>query len=122
MRILLTGSRAWPDRRAVESVLSELLHLHGPFTLVHGACSTGADFFAHEWYEATGHEFGCGELKYKADWDKYGKAAGPIRNAAMVAAGADLVIAFPLPGGSGTQGTVEMARRAGIETREFKHE
>jgi hypothetical protein len=38
-----------------------------------------------------------------AEWEKYGKRAGPLRNSVMLQRypGA-LVVAFPLPGGSGT--------------------
>ncbi len=54
---------------------------------------------------------------YEADWHEHGRAAGPIRNARMIAEGRpDLVIAFP--GGRGTADMVSRARKAGIEVRE----
>lgn len=50
---------------------------------------------------------------YPADWQKHGKAAGPIRNSQMLKEGKpDAVIAFH--GGAGTQDMVERARRANI--------
>lgn len=116
MRVLLTGSRAYPGPSPIYRALGAVLFRHGPFTLVHGACSTGADFYAHEW--ATAHPE-VEEIKYPAAWEAYGRAAGPMRNAHMVADGADLVLAFPMPGGRGTQHTVELARGAGIPVRTY---
>lgn len=51
---------------------------------------------------------------YEADWEKYGKAAGYIRNKQMLDEGKpDLVIAFP--GGKGTKMMVKLAKEAGVE-------
>jgi predicted Rossmann-fold nucleotide-binding protein len=55
---------------------------------------------------------------YKPDWKAHGKAAGPIRNAKMLADGKpDLVVAFP--GGRGTADMVSKARAAGVEVIEI---
>jgi len=55
---------------------------------------------------------------HRADWKKYGRAAGPIRNKQMVELGADLCLAFPdHPKGHGSRGTwncVKLAQQAGI--------
>ena len=117
MRVIVTGSRKWVNEEAVFDSLTKAYLDQGPFVLVHGACATGADLFAHRWQAAAGGRLGCVEVAYHAEWDKHGRAAGPIRNKAMVAAGADLVLAFPLPTGSGTQHTIQLAREAGIETK-----
>jgi hypothetical protein len=47
----------------------------------------------------------------KADWAKYGKKAGPIRNAQM-AEYADALYAFP--GGNGTKSMINEAKKAGL--------
>lgn len=121
MRVLVTGSRAWPDPVRVAHELNTLYLQHGPFTLIHGACATGADAAAAHWYEVAGQDLGCIEVRYPADWEQYGRRAGPIRNERMVKeARADLALAFPLPGGKGTQHTMELARAAGIEIKEFR--
>lgn len=121
MRVILTGSRKWADKKAVFTALEDLFREHGPYVLVHGACATGADAIADEWVRLTGEERGVFCVRYRADWENRGQAAGPERNARMVKTGADLVVAFPLPGGSGTQHTMRLAREAGIEVREFTH-
>lgn len=121
MRVIVTGSRRWADETAVYEALLAVHAEHGPFHLMHGACSTGADYYADLWYRLVGKALGCTEMKYPAAWEAHGRAAGPIRNKRMVEAGADLVLAFPLPEGSGTQGTIRLAEAAGIEVKEHRH-
>jgi hypothetical protein len=51
---------------------------------------------------------------YEAEWSKYGRAAGPIRNRRMIEEGKpNLVVAFP--GGAGTANMTKLAREAGIK-------
>lgn len=123
MRVIVTGGRRRADRQRVWDELSALLEEHGPFVLVHGACPIGADFFAHQW--ALAHRE-VTEVQYPANWLKadgeVDKGAGFRRNAEMVKAGADLVLAFPHPTGHGTQQTMECARKAGIEVKEIPEE
>lgn len=118
MRVIVTGSRAWPDPVRVAHELNTLFLQHGPFTLIHGACATGADAAAAHWYETAGFDLGCIEIKYHADWEQFGKRAGPIRNEKMVKeASADLVVAFPLFDSRGTKHTIELAEAAGIPVK-----
>lgn len=83
-------------------------------TIIHGACPTGADRWADEWAVVnwTGLE------EYPADWNTYGRAAGPIRNKQMLTEGKpDIVFAFK--GGRGTANMIKLAKEAGIEVVEF---
>ena len=63
----------------------------------------GADTLAKKWAEERGVE--CKD--FPADWNRYRKAAGPIRNREMFNSGCDAVIAFP-----GKIGTPDMCRYA----------
>ena len=54
---------------------------------------------------------------FKADWDKYGKAAGPIRNQEMLDQEPNIVIAFP--GGKGTADMVKRAKVVGLKVIEL---
>jgi hypothetical protein len=71
----------------------------------------GADRFAREF--ANG--LGCTVETHEADWKRYGKAAGGIRNQRMVDSKPDGVLAFP--GGKGTEDCVRRAVKAGISVR-----
>lgn len=118
MRVLVTGGRARTDWWTIFASLNKQREA-GPFVLVHGACSTGADHWAHLWAQAHPE---CMEVRFPAEWRQpdgtYDKAAGFKRNAKMVAMGADLVLAFPHPEGRGTQHTIDLAHKAGIKVIE----
>lgn len=129
MRILVTGSRSWTDEHVVHAELDRLHELHGPLTIVHGACPTGADFFASTW--AIGKRDVTVE-RHRADWKQLGRSAGPERNARMVDLGADVCLAFigrctsprcSQPGrhdSHGATGCAELAEAAGIPVTVFR--
>lgn len=72
--------------------------------------ATGVDSVAVDWAISNW----CKWHEFPAEWDKYGKKAGYIRNKQMLEEGKpDLVIAFP--GGRGTQMMVDLARKANVE-------
>lgn len=123
MRVLVCGGRdyGWLDKenhigwdetehRLMGETLSAIAH---PWELICGM-AFGADTMAYNWAKSNGikvHE-------YPADWDRYGKRAGYIRNKQMLDEGTpDLVIAFP--GGKGTKMMVELARKANVEVIEI---
>lgn len=128
-RVLVTGSRDWEDGNLIFGVLDDIGFEVGLdwMVVIHGACPTGADHYADLWAEARD----TGLSRHPADWDRHGKAAGPRRNAEMVAAGANVCLAFigpcrkrncrqPQPHGShGATGCADLAEKAGIETRRF---
>lgn len=116
-RVLVTGSRDYPCGDDVWEALAMVLAEHcdpgDTFTVVHGACKTGADAYAASWCRlADGDsDVTIAEEPHPAAWrtctrecyhrprpDGRCPFAGPRRNAEMVNAGADLVLAFPLAG------------------------
>jgi hypothetical protein len=114
MRVLFTGSRTFADDRAVIDMLEGLVRKAGTpkqITIVHGG-APGLDSVAG----VLARHFGMCVEVHHADWQKHGKAAGPIRNQAMVDLGADLTVAYPQKGGRGTQDCIERSVRAGIPT------
>lgn len=117
-RILVTGSRYWEDRKGLFQVLETAARGLNKVTVVHGACPTGADSMASEWcqmYTAAG----ITEEAHPADWNQYGKAAGPKRNQQMVDMGANLCVAFLMKNSRGTKDCIKRAHIAGIEVLEF---
>ncbi|MEW2415330.1 SLOG family protein [Streptomyces sp. NPDC046866] len=116
-RILVTGSRTWDDTDTICDALDTAVSEVPPHTrdlwLVVGDCPTGADRIAYQWATTAMVPIDA----HIADWTTHGKAAGPIRNAAMVRSGADVVLAFIKDGSRGASHTVALARRAGIPVR-----
>lgn len=104
MKILVCGGRNYTDNVKVHSILNEYLIS----CIIHGA-ARGADTLAGKY--AYFHNIPT-EV-YPAEWDKYGKSAGYIRNKQMLDKGKpDLVIAFP--GGRGTNMMCDLAEKAGV--------
>ena len=79
--------------------------------IVSGA-SPGADALAERFAD----EFGLQKKIEKPDWNNYGKAAGPMRNSAMIKI-ATHFIGFPSKYGRGTQDTIRKAQKKGIPTK-----
>jgi hypothetical protein len=109
MRVLICGSRNWTNKDIIEGYF-EWLKDKKPITIVHGDCPTGADWIA----TGLALKYGYRIEAHPADWQTYGKAAGPIRNKQMVDSGIDLVIAFLRNNSRGTKSTIDLAKEKGI--------
>jgi hypothetical protein len=116
LRVLVCGSRHWTDKAAIKKALAEISAPDQEVIVMHGA-ATGADTLADE----AARELGFGVERYPADWERYGRRAGPTRNQAMIDVGPHVVLAFPLEGkcNRGTRDCMRKAARAGIPV--FKH-
>lgn len=107
MRVLVCGDRHWNDYKIIRR---ELLNFPKGTVVIHGNAK-GADSIAG----AITLELGLKEEKYDAEWDIYGKAAGPIRNRRMLHEGEpDVVLAFhkDIESSKGTKDMVSIARNA----------
>src|ERR1700749_4766859 len=103
MRIIVCGSHTRGDRDFVFSRLDYLAVVRPISFLAQGGAAF-IDNFAKQWADARG----IPHREYRADWTKYGKRAGPIRNREMLAAVVpDGVVAFP--GDNGTADMVDVA-------------
>jgi hypothetical protein len=76
MKVVIAGSRTIRDYEAV----ARAIKLSGwEITEVVSGTAKGVANYVEMWGEINSVPI----KKFPADWDKYGKAAGPIRNAAM---------------------------------------
>lgn len=116
-RVLLTGSRTWTDWRAIVDKLDTLAATVPNLMIVHGACPHGADDIADRHARAQGIR----TERHPANWRKHGRRAGHVRNAHMVALGAELCLAFIRDSSPGASGCAAMAEHSGIPTVRFTH-
>lgn len=114
-RIVVGGSRYFKDYTLFSAVMDECLsNIKNRYELiiVSGHCA-GTDLMA-ERYAA---DHGYAVEVYPAEWQKYGKSAGPRRNQQMVEV-ADYAVAFS-SGGRGTQSLIRYAEKKGIPVRVY---
>lgn len=110
--LLVCGGRNFSDEELMRQWLSNLQ----PDAVIHGGAS-GADSLAGSVAAAMGIPVSA----YYADWKKYGRAAGPRRNQAMLEALLDAeksgwdVMVLAMPGGRGTDDMVKRATEAKFE-------
>lgn len=108
MKIIISGGRKYFDRAMVFRVL-DYVHAERGITLLIEGGAKGADRLGREWAISRGIDFHT----EAADWDKFKRAAGAIRNREMLKIeGVAAVIAFP--GNDGTTDMVKATRKAKI--------
>lgn len=104
IRLIIAGPRDYYDQ---EKVFRDIHTFQGKFgidEIISGEAS-GVDKLAEEY--AFLHQIPF--KLFQADWEKYGKAAGPIRNREM-AEYANALLAFD-KGTKGTRNMIQMARK-----------
>lgn len=120
--VIVTGSREYKDLHTMRAVFYNLKLEIGKFRLAHGD-QRGADKLAE--YVCKRPPISITDIQpYPANWDKYGKSAGNIRNREMVDKELELtraqdiiVIAFPLESSVGTYNCMRYAKEKQLEVR-----
>jgi hypothetical protein len=113
-RILVTGDRNWRCCYVAKRLVERLVARYGPgIVIVHGD-ARGVD----QAVSMACMDLGVAQERHPAIWGRHGDAAGPIRNAEMVEAGAILCVAVHqmLCVGRGTKDCARRAIAAGIPT------
>lgn len=114
MRLLVCGGRDFIDKGALRDAMNAVVGHDKTVVVIHGG-ARGADSLAGE----IAAEAKVPVQVFPADWDKYGKRAGFLRNTQMLKEGKpDVVLAAP--GGVGTAMMVRIAREAGVRVVEIK--
>lgn len=110
---------------AIQEWLIEYPHLKNRplsewVTIIHGGCPSGGDRLADIFGRRT---LNCKVIVYPADWRKYGRRAGPVRNLQMVQkSNADVCLAFIKDRSKGATGCRDLANKYGIPTETFYYE
>lgn len=113
MKVLICGSRNWEDPGLMIDTIEEYIYSLPRHTIIIHGGARGADTLAGITAESRGLEV----REYPANWKEFGRRAGPIRNATMLAKEKpDLVVAFTLnlAESRGTKDMVQRAIAAGI--------
>lgn len=127
MRVLVCGSRHFKDKDLLYNTLDATATEYKLWAIpdeygntlplgmeIISGCAKGADSIAIDYAVVNWLKL----YEYPADWNTYGKAAGPIRNKQMLDEGKpDLVIAFMFKDSRGTKNMVEQAEKAGVPVK-----
>lgn len=113
MRIIVCGGREYHDWKSVTRAL-DYLHRNVKIEEVIEGAASGADDLAYRWAKSRKVR----STRVPADWAKYRRSAGAIRNKQMLELAPDAVVAFP--GGSGTAHMVSIAEAAGIKVYDYR--
>ena len=113
-RILVCGGRHFEDYALLNNILNKVLKdkMLAPkdVEIVSGHC-VGADMLGERWAE----ENNASVKIFPADWVKYKKSAGPIRNKQMIdyitCFENKIVVAFVSPNSKGTKQTISLAEK-----------
>ncbi len=107
MKLIIAGGRdnilSWLDQLALDNIRL----MHGVTEIVSGG-ARGVDRCGEKWAK----NVGLPVKVFPADWDNWGKPAGPIRNQQMVDY-ADALAVFP--GNRGTNDVTEKAEAKGLQ-------
>jgi hypothetical protein len=102
MKIIIAGSRTYNDYELLKRVCDETLSL---ITEIVSGTANGADKLGERYAKEKGYPI----KQFPADWNKYGKSAGYIRNKQM-AEYADALIAFWDGKSKGTKHMIDLAK------------
>lgn len=118
MRVIVCGRRTWTNPLPIWTVLqglkAEANETEDRLTVIEGGAK-GADVIAGRW---AGSQPDVDHVVVPAEWGRYGRAAGPRRNAQMLELEPRLVVAFATDlkpfGKGGTEDMVNRAIAAGV--------
>lgn len=114
MRVIICGGRDYEDHTTAFAKL-DAVHKRVPITHVIEGGARGADRIARTWAIRNKIPY----TTVNAEWDKFGKRAGYLRNKSMRDDHSpDMVIA--MPGGIGTTMMINLATEKGIRVLQWK--
>lgn len=111
-RVIIAGGRLFDDYTYLKDSMDYLLqNVKDEITVVCGK-ARGADTLGERYAEERGYAIHY----FSADWDRYGKSAGYIRNEEM-AKNADALVAFWDGKSRGTKNMIKLAHQYGLRVR-----
>lgn len=120
LKVIIAGSRKFNDYEILRDFCDYLLAnkvADGYKIVIISGHAQGADMLGERYAEERGYEL----IIMEANWNKYKKGAGRIRNNKMAEIG-NALIAFPIGDSPGTRHMIEAARKNNLIVREIKEE
>ncbi|QPB44203.1 DUF2493 domain-containing protein [Medusavirus stheno T3] len=108
VKVAIVGGREFADKARLYEVMDDLALKHKIALVVSGG-ATGADTFGAEWAK----DRGIATRIFIAEWKKYGRKAGIIRNGQIVDA-ATMLVAFWDGKSPGTKNSIQRAEKKKI--------
>jgi hypothetical protein len=112
MKVIIAGSRNFTDYQKLKKVCDQILQKQTDIEIVSGNHYKGADKLGIQYANEKGFDL----IRFPAEWNKFGKAAGPIRNKKM-ARYADALIAFWDGKSRGTKNMIQNAKTEQIRLK-----
>ena len=122
--VIIAGGRDFADPEMLDDCMWQL-YGHADYgyqqasnydiTIVTGG-ARGADTLGHEWAKQCDFP----TIVVPAEWDKHGKAAGPIRNQQMAEL-SNVLVAFWDGESKGTKNMIDVALRKGLEVHVYRY-
>ena len=105
MNIAIIGSRNFSNYSYMKENILNNIDVREIDNIVSGG-ARGADSLGEQFAK----EFNINTIIFKPDWNKYGKAAGMIRNTDIIN-NCDIVFAFPIGESKGTYDSIKKAKK-----------
>lgn len=118
MKVLICGGRDYTNTNQFNRFMHNFVAENGPITCIVQGGQSGADAMAR--FYANQRILTIFLQTYRAEWEIYGRAAGPLRNQKMLEKNPDIAWVIAFPGGRGTANMVEQARERGFNVIEIK--
>ena len=116
IRIIVAGGRNYNDYTMLSNTLTNVLESCGDAKkIIISGCCQGADALGEQYAKIHGIPI----KRFPAEWMKYGKAAGPIRNRKMAtyaSEGVGVLVAFWDGKSRGTESMIWLAKKYGLQT------
>ena len=111
-RVIIAGTRDFNDYDLLSKHADQMLsNVADEIEIVSGGAK-GADALGERYAQQKGYSV----KRFPADWAKYGRRAGPMRNAEM-AKYADALIAYWDGKSKGTKSMIDLATKEGLKVR-----
>ena len=115
-RVIIAGTRDFADYEALKTYADyKLSRIEDSIEIVSGG-SRGADTLGEQYAREKGYSI----KRFPAEWEKYGRSAGPRRNEAM-ARYADALLAYWDGESRGTKNMIELAKANGLKVGVYQY-